>query len=225
MIHRKRTRIKYSDDGYWKSYSDMMAALLLMFILVMILALNIATDKENENNALKQKLQDAYGVKTQIAEELIKEFSGEAEVDKQTGDIKFKSDILFDFDKAELKQEGINYLGDFMPRYLNIVLSDKYVNDIAEIIVEGHTDNNGEYMYNLKLSQDRALNVAKFCIENNPKKAKMLKKIITANGRSSSNPIKTLGITDDKKSRRVELKFRIKDEKTMEIVEEILNSY
>ena len=35
MIHRKRTRIKYSDDGYWKSYSDMMAALLLMFILVM----------------------------------------------------------------------------------------------------------------------------------------------------------------------------------------------
>ena len=203
----------------------MMAALLLMFILVMILALNIATDKENENNALKQKLQDAYGVKTQIAEELIKEFSGEAEVDKQTGDIKFKSDILFDFDKAELKQEGINYLGDFMPRYLNIVLSDKYVNDIAEIIVEGHTDNNGEYMYNLKLSQDRALNVAKFCIENNPKKAKMLKKIITANGRSSSNPIKTLGITDDKKSRRVELKFRIKDEKTMEIVEEILNSY
>lgn len=225
MIHRKRTRIKYSDDGYWKSYSDMMAALLLMFILVMILALNIATDKENENNALKQKLQDAYGVKTQIAEELIKEFSGEAEVDKQTGDIKFKSDILFDFDKAELKQEGINYLGDFMPRYLNIVLSDKYVNDIAEIIVEGHTDNNGEYMYNLKLSQDRALNVAKFCIENNPKKAKMLKKIITANGRSSSNPVKTLGITDDKKSRRVELKFRIKDEKTMEIVEEILNSY
>ena len=62
--YRKRTA--FEEPSYWQSYSDMMAALLLIFILIIAITLAIykqkTTDLEQtqiELNAAKQKLEVA----------------------------------------------------------------------------------------------------------------------------------------------------------------------
>lgn len=86
--------------------------------------------------------------------------------------------------------------------------------------MEGHTDSDGGYLYNLQLSQDRALAVAQQVFAPNFPKFKYqeeLKTVITANGRSFSVPILDKnGKMDPDKSRRVEFKFRLKDEQLLE---------
>ena len=83
-------------------------------------------------------------------------------------------------------------------------------------------------MYNLELSQKRAFEVAKFILsedfeELSQEENKRLKSILTANGRSFSNPIlDENGVIDAEKSRRVEFKFRLKDEEMIYQMQEIL---
>lgn len=53
-----------------------------------------------------------------------------------------------------------------MPKYLDILLKSGYEEYIAEIIIEGHTDRDGSYMYNMKLSQERAYSVAEYILSD-----------------------------------------------------------
>ena len=80
-------------------------------------------------------------------------------IDQQTGAIVFDASILYDRSKSELKGEGIQFLDRFLPIYIGVLFSSEFKDDIAEIIIEGHTDTDSGYMYNLGLSQDRALSV------------------------------------------------------------------
>ena len=232
MMRKTRIKTKYSDNSYWKSYSDMMAALLLMFILIMTLALA----KADENNQLIKKqeaeIEMLLGIKPKIVQELKEELSEfEVSIDENTGDIEFKSDILFDYNQDILKSEGTAFLARFMPKYLSVILSDKYLPHIAEIIVEGHTDTEGGYTFNLQLSQERALSVATFIVGEGSKfvsgeNIDYLRKIITVTGKSYTHPIYTDNShtqIDAAKSRRVELKFRLKDDETIGALEKILN--
>ena len=115
-------------------------------------------------------------------------------------------------------------------KYLGVILDEKYIPYIAEIIIEGHTDDVGGYMSNLKLSQDRALSVADYCIGDKNQfvwgdAIGELRKIVTVNGRSFSNPIyadEEKKIIDQDKSRRVEIKFRLKDDETIAELQRIL---
>ena len=66
MTKRYRKRGTFEEPSYWQSYSDMMAALLLIFILIIAITLAIykqkTTDLEQtqlELNAAKQKLEMA----------------------------------------------------------------------------------------------------------------------------------------------------------------------
>ena len=238
MGRKKNGRVKSGTMDYWQSYSDMMAALLFMFILIMSITLISSyqnSEKIVEQNKLLQEQKDQIskilGIKPDIVRTLKAELDGfDVNIDDKTGDIMFKSDILFDYNMIHLKKEGSNFLNGFMPKYLSVILDEKYVPYIAEIIIEGHTDNQGSYMYNLKLSQDRALSVAEFCIgEKNTflrgKKLEQLRKIITVNGKAYSNPVykdSTKTVIDAEKSRRVEVKFRLKDDETIEELQKIL---
>lgn len=230
-MRKKNIKNVYRDNSYWKSYSDMMAGLLLMFILIMSLALSQVSSQATELQTQKEQLRKLLGVKPEIVADLKKELSEfDVNIDERTGDILFKSDILFDYNQTTLKEAGSSFLGQFMPKYFGVILSEKYLPYIAEIIIEGHTDNIGGYAFNLKLSQDRALTVAEYCIgDNNPfvtgEQLDQLRKIITVNGRAYTNPIytdDTKTVIDQDKSRRVEVKFRLKDDETIEELKQIL---
>jgi chemotaxis protein MotB len=102
---------------------------------------------------------------------------------------------------------------------------------IAEIIVEGHTDPRSSYLYNLKLSQNRALSVVKFIMSDEFEELEeknTLRKMLTANGRSfmdlimrEDEPTKA----DYEKSRRVIFKFRLKSEEQLARIEDAIGQF
>jgi chemotaxis protein MotB len=177
----------------------------------------------------QEQLDKIIGVKSGLIETLKEEFDGtdlKVSVDPQTGAITFDSSILFDVNKYALKASGEEFLEKFLPLYLNVLLKPEYSDYISEIIIEGHTDTNGTYMHNLELSQERALSVATFCLKDENtilslEEKEKLRGMMTANGKSYSNPIYNAdGTVNMDASRRVEFKFRLKDE---DMVNEILN--
>lgn len=256
-MRRLRRDKRMEETNYWQSYSDMMASLLLIFVLtiaVAIVALNNYKEQlesqQKELESQKQELlnqADQYmrlkeelmakqeqidriiGVKQDIIEALNEELTRQSiiiNIDQQTGAIVFDASILYDRSESELKPEGIEFLDRFLPVYIGVLFSDEFKEDIAEIIIEGHTDTESGYMYNLGLSQQRALSVVEYCLSDSSlssEQKEQLRSIITANGRSFSNPIYDgNGKVDLEKSRRVEVKFRLKDEEMIQELQKIL---
>ncbi|WP_271629585.1 OmpA family protein [Caldicellulosiruptor sp. DIB 104C] len=224
---------------YWMSYSDMMAALILMFILLLMLLIfsysEILQAKIKEREKLtenlkktEQKLESIVGIRKKIVEDLIKEFKNSKlslKIDPQTGAITFSESVLFEYNSYNLTQNGKKFLQQFIPKYIGILLSPQNKDNISQIIIEGHTDNRGDYLYNLELSQKRAFEVVKYILSNQfpdfPQK-QLLKKYITSNGRSFSQLIYKNGKVDQDASRRVEFKFRLKEEEMVRQMEQIL---
>lgn len=181
----------------------------------------------------QQQIEALVGLKTRIItslSEALKSANISAVVDPASGAIALESDVLFSTGKHELTKDGQKFVDSFLPVYLDVLFSEEYKPYVAEIIVEGHTDSTGGYIENLKLSQQRALAVASYIlgddyrsITNSQKRA--LRKVITANGRSFSDPVlDSKGREDYAASRRVVFKFRLTDEQMIQQLKSILES-
>jgi len=189
---------------------------------------------QQELATTKSELQDIVGIRTDIIAALQNTFENSSmTVDAQTGSITFSSDVLFRYNSATLTSESKQTLKEIIPMYLEVLLQDRYREYIAEIIIEGHTDTDGGYMGNMELSYNRANAVATFCLDKknglNEKKIEQLQALLTVNGKSCSAPIyKTTPwgkITDEvdmAASRRVEIKFRLKEDEMIEKIAGIL---
>lgn len=186
-------------------------------------------EQEKLLDAQQKKLDDLVGVRSQIVRELTHSLNANqinAKVDQNTGDIMLESAVFFEFGKNVLTPSGQQFLRKFVPVYLNVLLKEENRNYLGEIIIEGHTDSEGSYITNLKLSQQRALAVATFCLEMNEltlSQRQMLESILTATGKSESKLIYHIDGTENADaSRRVEFKFRLKDTEMIDEIRKIL---
>lgn len=189
---------------------------------------------QHELEVTKSELQDIVGIRTDIIGALQSVFNNSSmTVDAQTGSITFSSDVLFRYNSAMLTTESKTTLKEIIPMYLGVLLQDQYRDYIAEIIIEGHTDTDGGYQGNMELSYERANAVAKFCLDGknglNEKEIEQLQHLLTVNGRSYSDPIYQTnasgaanGEIDMAASRRVEIKFRLKEDEMIEKISAVL---
>ena len=150
-------------------------------------------------------------------------------VDPQTGSITFSSDVLFKYNSSVLTENSKTTLKEIIPTYLSVLLQDSFRPYIAEIIVEGHTDTDGGYASNMELSFARANAVAEFCQKEKNgltnEQITELQNVLTVNGRSYSSPVYKEGTSevDMTASRRVEIKFRLKEDEMIDKINEVLN--
>lgn len=179
--------------------------------------------------AYQRQIDDMVGVRTRIIKELSQALAKAnlgAKVDASTGDIMLESTVFFDSNSSSIKDEGKELLSQFLPVYLGVLLRDEYADYMGEIVIEGHTDTAGSYLVNLRLSQNRALSVAEYCLQMSSLSTKQIQKLqslMTAKGRSFSDPIyKADGTVDMDASRRVEFKFRLKDAEMVDEMNRIL---
>lgn len=270
-----RRKKKSENNGFnvWRSYSDMMAGVLLLFVLIMCVTLFQAQKSYNESlqerdekialqeeytqelldkqNALDKKdetlqNQDAQlktqdeklaeqeqqlaalaaklkeqestlnaqqsaldektaqlkdqqaqidqiiGVKADVIEALKNEFSKNninVDIDAQTGALTLEASVMFDYDQAELTDAGKQALEQILPIYCKVLLQDDYMKYLAEIIIDGYTDTDGDYSYNLQLSQQRSLAVAQYLLDIqgnflDATQSQNLEKYLTVNGLS-----------------------------------------
>ena len=311
-----RRKKKSENNGFnvWRSYSDMMAGVLLLFVLIMCVTLFQAQKSYNESlqerdekialqeeytqelldkqNALDKKdetlqNQDAQlktqdeklaeqeqqlaalaaklkeqestlnaqqsaldektaqlkdqqaqidqiiGVKADVIEALKNEFSKNninVDIDAQTGALTLEASVMFDYDQAELTDAVKQALEQILPIYCKVLLQDDYMKYLAEIIIDGYTDTDGDYSYNLQLSQQRSLAVAQYLLDIqgnflDATQSQNLEKYLTVNGHSMANPVLDAnGNVDKDASRRVEVKFRLKDEEMIDELNQLLSS-
>ena len=311
---RKKKKSEGNGFNVWRSYSDMMAGVLLLFVLIMCVTLFQAQKSYNESlqerdekialqeeytqelldkqNALDKKdetlqNQDAQlktqdeklaeqeqqlaalaaklkeqestlnaqqsaldektaqlkdqqaqidqiiGVKADVIEALKNEFSKNninVDIDAQTGALTLEASVMFDYDQAELTDAGKQALEQILPIYCKVLLQDDYMKYLAEIIIDGYTDTDGDYSYNLQLSPQRSLAVAQYLLDIqgnflDATQSQNLEKYLTVNGHSMANPVLDAnGNVDKDASRRVEVKFRLKDEEMIDELNQLLSS-
>ncbi|GIM34022.1 OmpA family protein [Paraclostridium bifermentans] len=204
MINKYRRTVNKEEEhsNFWPTFTDLLATILMVVIMLLISSESMVGGVEqgiasNVNNSVKETL---------------KENGIPIEIDKESGEVTFGETALFDTDSDQLKPEAKEILKVFVPKYAETIYKD-YGDYISKIIVEGHTDDVGTYIYNLDLSQRRAFSVVNFIVGEEIGDYKYKDKLtgdIIAVGRSKAEPIKN---NDDSvnrdKSRRVEIKYEV----------------
>lgn len=219
----------------WISISDLMAGLMMVFLFIAIIfMIQAESEKEAiENIALtyeKSKQELHLALKEEFKKDL-KEWGAELLPDST---IQFQEpEVLFDRSSASIKLKFKEILDDFFPRYIEILSSKQFKEEIDEIRIEGHTSSRwregtefeDSYLLNAQLSQRRSYSVLDyvFRLEATKTKQDWMKSVLRANGLSFAKLI-----FDDKnqedfnKSRRVEFRVATKaEEKIYTILKEV----
>ena len=225
FFNRKEEKTELS---FWLSISDLMSSILIIFILLFVYktinSIKAERLKENIIREITDTKENIIGkLKTDLANKNI-----QVDIDDKTGTIKIDEKILFEVDQYTLKPEGKEFLERGIPLYLKIFTENKnFMSRLDQIIIEGHSDDMGSYLYNMDLSQKRANEVFKYIYTTlgnfSKSEREELEKYITANGKSKANLIyKENGEVDRAKSRRVEIKFKLKDEEALNKIKKTL---
>ena len=154
-------------------------------------AASVKLEEQQQALALQAaRIDDLVGVRANMIRDLSASLSAadlKATVDPNSGAIVLDSAVFFETARSEIKEEGKQLLNRFIPVYLSVLLSEKYRDYLGEIIIEGHTDSTGTYNNNLRLSQQRALQVALYILDMpglTRAQVQLLQQILTATGRS-----------------------------------------
>ena len=231
-------------EEHWISISDMMAGLMVIFLFIAIsymLHVRAEQEKIEQIAVTYERLQsDLYADLEKAFEKDLNKWN--AVLNKQTLSIRFKEpEVLFEPGSTEVRPPFKKILDDFFPRYIGILRESKnnngepkYINDIAEIRIEGHTSSEwaedtspeAAYIHNMKLSQGRTRSVLEHVLQipsirQDQKIHHWLTHYLTANGLSSSKLITySDGRENTGESRRVEFRVRTNAEKR---IVEIIN--
>lgn len=173
-------------------------------------------------NLTRIKIKNLTGIKVKVVQRLKERLGDSVSVDPKTGALRFASNILFNQGEAVLKPEAEQELSRILGRYIDALLGDPQLRRYIDLItIEGHTNSDGSYLYNLQLSQQRALAVMEFLYKKYPKNRDLFKRYLSASGRSFAEPVlDSRGREDKQASRRIEITFRIRNE---EAVRELMN--
>lgn len=215
IMMRKQNSEEGDNNIFWTTMADLLLGLAIIFMTLFVLAMTGFTQQ-----SLEQKKQQIEVNKELI--ENLKKANIEAQVDPMTGDIKISDLELFELNSFNLSEKGKAYLDKLVPIYINTIFSKKeLVGEIENIIIQGHTDSQSfagiknpdeQYMKNMSLSLQRANSVADYIFHTNFDKqySDRLKKILVVEGKSFSEPILVNGKEDYNKSRRVEMRLKVK---------------
>ena len=175
--------------------------------------------------AQKAKIKSLTGIKLKVIAELKKALGSKVNIDKKSGSLRLASNILFDKGSAVLKESAKAQLKANFIDYISALINNKNIAEhLDKIVIEGHTDSDGSYLYNLKLSQQRAFAVMNYLLTLDYIKKNNIKDKLVASGRSYLDVIKHNGVEDKDASRRIEIKFKLKNQDAMYEIERILDA-
>ena len=194
--------------------------------------LNALDEKDTKYNKIVENLQKQRakikgltGIRVKVITALKRELGDKISLDSSNGSLRLSSNILFSSGSDELKDVAKDALQKSFEDYITALLSNSAIKPhIDKIIIEGHTDSVGSYMSNLKLSQNRALAVMNHILTLDIVKKYKIKTLITASGRSYMDAIKVNGKEDREASRRIEIKFKLKNNEAMKEIEKVLDA-
>ena len=172
----------------------------------------------------KAKIKSLTGIKLKVIAELKNSLGNNVKIDPNSGSLRLASSILFDKGSATLKESSKKELKKVFINYIGALISNRSIKDqLDRIVIEGHTDSDGGYLYNLNLSQKRAYAVMNYLLTLDFTKQNNIKPLLVASGRSYLDTIFKNGKEDKDASRRIEIKFNLKNDDAMNEIERILD--
>lgn len=209
------------EGAHWISVSDLMAGLMMVFLLVAVVFMVIV---QKESERMREVAEIYLDLREALYEDLLEEFEDDlprwgAELSPDLVITFQDSGALYEIGSANLRPRFAEILEEFFPRYVRVITLEDYRDEIEEVRIEGHTSSewthalneNEAYINNMRLSQARTRSSLEYVI-NLPDVSHedaWLKRNLTANGLSSSQPILNAdGSENAELSRRVEFRVR-----------------
>lgn len=153
----KRGAKPEGESPFWISFSDLMSALMVLFLVVMAVTLVAVTDSLDKvtktqierNNAIKK-------VMSMIADDPA---SSGVLVDRQNYRIDLGKQVRFESNSFVISTTASDFLRHYVPVLLRAKGTEEGKKWMRRVVVEGFTDEDGTYLYNLRLSLDRSRSV------------------------------------------------------------------
>lgn len=199
-------------DQLAASFTDLMASLMVIFILLLLVFVN---NQASANSVTAQALMTE--LRTQLIPAGFKREDIRIDAnDPSTILLAFpNSQLLFQPNSLQLEAEGDRFIQSQMPRLTATLCAEKFRDAIDSVIIEGHSDSTAwrgvtpeeSQSLNLKLSQGRSMEVVErmlASLSEQPNLRACLLEKISATGRGEQD----LAVTADQ-SRRVVIKVRV----------------
>jgi outer membrane protein OmpA-like peptidoglycan-associated protein len=153
-----RPRKQEGESPFWISFSDLMSALMTLFLLVMTVTLISVTKDVSSAEARKiEREQEIQQLMATIQEQ--SRVFADVQVHPSSYRIDLGQKVLFDSNRSEISAGGSRFLREYVPILLNVQGSALGRKWIKRIVVEGFTDQDGTYLRNLALSLQRSRSV------------------------------------------------------------------
>jgi len=149
-----------AEKPFWISFSDLMTALMVLFLVVMGVALvtvtNGVTDRQKKE---AQHRKDIDEILTRFEQAAQKHYQDGVTVDRTRQVIDFGDRARFAFGKSNLTPAQEAVLRRFVPTILDLANDELGQRILKRLVIEGYTDKTGTYLSNLNLSLQRSQRV------------------------------------------------------------------
>lgn len=209
---RRSARKDEPEKPFWISFSDLMTALMVLFLVAMAVALIAVTHGLATIN--KDKEERETTIKTCIANigalTVLPEFRG---VEVRGNSLDFGTLVQFHDDKHTFEnQTQEHFVRKFVPRVLELARRTECDHWLKRVVVEGFASQTGDYLYNLNLSYLRSQRV--LCVLLNTKTddtlslvdRKLVQTLFLVGGSSFNTAVRPAS-----QMRRVELKLEFRE--------------
>ncbi|HNY66396.1 MAG TPA: OmpA family protein [Deltaproteobacteria bacterium] len=149
---RRRAR-EEGEKPFWISFSDMMTALMVLFLVVMTVALLAITRTVSEGERKKEAREEEIA---KLLERIRVESDDFPGITVRGQSIDFGDQARFETDSHRLDPEQERHLRAFAPRILKIARDPLGQKWLKRVVVEGYADRRGTYLHNLHLSMQRS---------------------------------------------------------------------
>lgn len=153
-----RPRKPEGESPFWISFSDLMSALMTLFLLVMAVTLISVT--KDVSSAEARKIEREKEIQELMADiQAQSRAFSDVEVQSSSYRIDLGREVRFESNRADISASGGRFLREYVPVLLNVQASALGQKWIRRIVVEGFTDQDGTYLLNLGLSLQRSRSV------------------------------------------------------------------
>ncbi|SFC61984.1 flagellar motor protein MotB [Collimonas sp. OK412] len=158
-VPKRRGGREEGEKPFWISFSDLMTALMVLFLVAMAVALMAVTqglqqikkETEERDKTIENCVSDVDAL-TKLAE-----FKG---VTVHGHSIDFGTLVQFqDKEHKFEKPDDEHFVRKFVPRVLDVARSAKCDKWLKRVVVEGFASKTGDYLFNLNLSYQRSQRV------------------------------------------------------------------
>lgn len=159
MLGRYLPSKRNKEEGekpFWISYADLMTALMILFLVVMVASLLSVTKRINDaTHAEKARGEDIRTLCNHL-QLAAQNKNRSIIVDCKDNRINFGEAGRFGYNAYRLSPEGDAALRDVVPMILEAAESNEGKKWFKQVLIEGFTDTDGSYLYNLHLSLQRS---------------------------------------------------------------------